>query len=466
MTGGASDQKLPQYYAGHSYPYPPVRFETQNGLKLMLVAIIFFTLSYVLRAISVHSQSYEFTGISQEQYDNAMLIGWTSVFFTALFIITVIIALIMFYRGRTEVNSQHAKNVKWSIIFFTGYIIVSLLSIIIALIYIMTAASSNPSHLTSSVYYIYSGFPQAFYVLQSFFLGFMILLVVKELVCYRVKFFLFFIMILIILIAITDAMIDIFDASLFNPETNEDFAEIIRFKAYFILLHALIWFLAVIVYFYILRNFKLFKEIEPAPILETQQPSRPVTILFETMSIRPYIPFAVMFVVAIILGAAAANAAQEPRRLGIVSGLPIWEDEESYYYEDYMEQGELQEYESIDVTVEIDREISAIDIQLWWQDESDLPLRDNKPDRFNVNAQLDGLQKSVTDEDGQDGSGYIVIQWTFSEDKLKFVNEALITLTLEYAGDQEGPGGISGSPLVTEDNANEYTLSVSWGYYE
>ncbi len=432
----------------------------------MLIAITFYIFSHIFRATSVHIQSYMFLEITDAQYNMAMALGWASIVFVGIFIIIALVSLYTFHLGRFEFNPQHTKNVKWSIIFMIGFIIVSALSIIISVIYVTSTTGQEADELTSSAYYIYSGFPQAFYILQSFFLAFVILLVVKEFVTFRMMVFIYFVAGLVILIALIDSMIDILDPYIFNPETDQDFAAIIRLKANFIFTIALIWGLAALSYIFILGGLKTYGRTLPPKSLVTRPILGRVTKYFRPATTRPYVPFIAILIIAIIIGIAAAESAQIPRTLGIATGLPIRVEEPSIEFEEYIDESVLNEGESIDININIDKDITGIYFGLYWEDEPDEPLRDNEPDKFSMDVSVGRLVKSDEGVNNKDGSGNLMIYWNFHQETPYPMETAQITITLEYAGDQEGPAGIVGSPIVVEDNSNDYILTVQWSYIE
>lgn len=443
-----------------------IAYYSRNGVRLMLIAITFYIFSHIFRATSVHIQSYMFFEISDARYNLAMALAWTSIVFVGIFIAIVLVSLYMFHLGRFEFNPQHTKNVKWSIIFMIGFIVISVLSIIISVIYVISSIGQEADELTSSAYYIYSGFPQAFYILQSFFLAFMILLVVKEFVTFRMMIFLYLVAGLIILIALVDSIIDILDPYFFNPETAQDFAAIIRLKANFIFIIALIWSLVALSYIFILGSLKTYGRTLPPKSLATRPILGRVIKYFRPVTTRPYVPFIAILIIAVIMGGAAAESAQVPRRLGIATGLPLRVEQPSEVSSEYLEESMLNEGESIDINININKDVNSIYFVLSWEDEPDEPLRDNNPDEFSMDVSAGRLTKSDESVNDDGGYGHITIYWDFGADDPYSISTAQITIKLEFAGDQEGPAGIVGSPILVEDNSNYFKLRVWWTYIE
>ncbi len=118
--------------------------------------------------------------------------------------------------------------------------------------------------------------------------------------------------------------------------------------------------------------------------------------------------------------------------------------------------GNLQEGDSVEIPVDPDGMTALMGtFILTWEDEADLPLHENEPDRFSLKVEApDG---ETVDEDSDD-DGHIAIEIDFVDEK-GYKGEWLVTITLVNAGDQTWLG-IGPNPLIGDDDSNDYSLDV------
>ena len=88
-------------------------------------------------------------------------------------------------------------------------------------------------------------------------------------------------------------------------------------------------------------------------------------------------------------------------------------------------------------------------------------LRTNEPDCFTLEITFENETAKQTNENSQGKSCSIDLRDEFNNNDDLWIESFFITIKLDYAGDQLGPGGRPQSPLTVEDNSNDYHFELS-----
>jgi hypothetical protein len=467
MAGGHSEQKYPPYYGGYPYPYPHIRFETPTAVKILFYGLIIMIIVQFLRLTADIIRSIYFnpgadyrTGIIL----SGILFSISGLLFWA-FIILLVISVFLFHRGKFEFNQQHHENIKWARIFIISYFIVFALTFVLALVIVA-------SMFLSEQYYgipgYYTGISNVITILVSFFLGFLILFLVKEIISPRDRDLLYIFAGLMVLIPLIQAITVMIE---YSQIASDDFVysseTIFSRLAFFGFCNLVIWIIAAVAFYNISKRLKVNERtipVKPAKFLPRPKAISKYLYQFYT---KPKRAILAVVIVALIIGAGVGVSAQALQDR-------IYEPLRSFREERFSEPGEYQrsedgalnEGESVDIDLDIHSNIIVFEVYLNWMDEPDQGRRDNKPDTFTLLVDLAGESRSDTDQNPQGGQGEIGLNWNYDENESYYVNTALITITLESAGDQEGPVGLPFSPYTIPDNSNEYYLDIYFVYIE
>ena len=228
------------YYPNWNYVQGEYKHNTHSGVKFMFFAIIITIIEIILSMISY---PINLTMIYERGYDEGtwvviMIISGFSFLLFLVFIILAFISLYFFYHGRFEFDKQHTEDIKWVMIFLVCYIILFIISFLfLSLISIF---------LNVSNFYIYNSILQAISILQTFFIAFLILFLIRSFAGNREKDILYAVASLLILISILSNIFEL--AFLWAFQDLGFFGSIIYYEL-IILLSLSLWSLAAYAYY-------------------------------------------------------------------------------------------------------------------------------------------------------------------------------------------------------------------------
>lgn len=465
MAGGYSEQKYPHYYGGYPYPYPHIRFETPTAVKILFFGIIIMMIVQFLSLTANVLQSIYFNAGSD--YRTGMV--FTGILFSIsgllfwIFIILLVISVYVFHRGKFEFNQQHQESIKWAKFYIIGYFILFALAFILALIivasmFLSEQFSQAPAYLT--------GISSVITILQSFFLGFLILFLVKEIISPRDRDILYIFAGLMVLLPLIQAITVMIEFLQIESSNFSDFSDYYYSRLIFFgFCNLVMWAIAAFAFYNISKRLKINERTIPdKPAKFLPRPKVISKYLYQFYT-KPKRSILAVVIVAIIIGAGVGVSAQALQDQISKPSISFSGDtfSESGEYQT-SEDGILNEGESVDIDIHIHSNIIVFEVFLYWVDEPDQGYRDNEPDMFTLQVDLNGESRSETDQNPQGGQGEIGLSWHYDENESYYVDTALITITLEIAGDQEGPIGLPRSPLTIEDNSNEFQLDVMYYY--
>ncbi len=467
MAGRYSEQKHPPYYGGYPYPYPHIRFETPTAVKILFYGLIIMIIVQFLNLTADIIQSIYFnaggdylTGI----LFTGILFSISGLLFWA-FIILLVISVFVFHRGKFEFNQQHHENIKWAKIFIISYFVLFALTFILALVMIASMILSDQFYQISPYY---SGITSVITILQSFLLGFLILFLVKEIISPRDRDILYIFAGLMVLIPLIQAITVMIEFIQLGSSNFSYFSEYYYPRLIFFgFCNLVIWVIAAVAFYNISKRLKINERTIPdKPAKFLPRPKAISKYLYQFYT-KPKRSILAVVVVAIIIGAGVGVSAQALQDQISEPSISFREDVSSEPGEyQRSEDGILNEGESVDIDIPILAVIVLLEVTLIWMDEPDQGRRNNEPDVFTLQVDLNGESRSDTNQNPQGGQGEIVLNWYYYEEESYYVDTALITITLETAGDQEGPIGLPFSPITIPDNSNEFYLDIYCVYIE
>jgi hypothetical protein len=467
MAGGYSERKQPPYYGGYQYPYPHIRFETPTAVKILFFGLIIMIIVQSLGLLTnlvvySFSNSQSFDDFRSGFFIMGILSSISGILFW-VFIILLVISVFVFHRGKLDFNQQHHDNIKWGIRFLVAYVILFALAFIIT-IYLIASMIFSEQYYGIPPYY--TGVSSVITILQSFFMGFLILFLVKEIISPRERDLLYIfagLMVLIPLIQAITGMIENFSvASDDSTYTSDIFYTRLVF---FGLCNLVIWIIAAVAFFNISRRLKVHGRTVPdKPGKFLPRPKAISKYLYQFYT-KPKISIIAIGIAAIIVGAGVGVSAQALQDRIFEPSINFGDDMVSGPSEYHIgEDGMLTEGNSIEVDIPIDADLLEFEAFLYWTDEPDQGRRNNEPDVFTLQVDLNGESGSDTNQNPHGGEGQIGLSWNYDENESYYVDRALIIITLETAGDQEGPIGLPFSPYTIADNSNVYYLEVYYTY--
>jgi hypothetical protein len=121
--------------------------------------------------------------------------------------------------------------------------------------------------------------------------------------------------------------------------------------------------------------------------------------------------------------------------------------------------GNVNEGETTEFTSEIEGTVIWFEANLTWQDESSVALWTNSPDTFTIEVNVGHLTGSDTGENPPGEAGLLNVYLNFGEANAGYWS---VNVTLDSAGDLEGPIGLIAGP----DNSNSFDLQITYLYFE
>jgi hypothetical protein len=464
MAGGYSEQKI-RYDYNYYYPYQYRTFETQNAVKFLFFSSIIIFIVQILDLTSGIIQSILFT-----DFENILtgififeVLNSVSGLLNFIFIVLLVISVYMFHRGKNEFGQQHQVNILWAKKFIIGYFIIFIIAFFIALYMVATML------LIDQLFYIppyYSGISWVITILLNFFLAFLLLYMVKEIASPRERDLMYIFTGLMILLPLIQAIVEMsFNYQFISGGSNSVGDTYYTRIIFFDLCYIINWALAVYTFYNISKRFDNndFKVPDmPGKFLPRY---RSISKHIYHFYSKPNRTLIAVIIVAIIVGAGVSVSAQ-------VAQDQIFERSSEYSEDLVFEPGEyhisdngiISEGESIDIDIPVDCDLILFEVYLYWSDEPDLSLRENEPDTFSLKADLEGDSKSDSDTNPHNGEGEIGLSWYFDEYEPCYVDLIFVTITLQTAGDQTGPVGLPRSPIMVEDNSNEFYFEVYYIY--
>lgn len=463
MAGGYSEQKHPPYYGGYQYPYPHIKFETPTAVKILfygLIIMIIVQFLGLLATLIIYSfyTNQSFNEFRTDFFIFGILNSISSLLFW-IFIILLVISVFVFHRGKLEFNQQHKKNIDWAKIFIIGYFILFAIAFIMTLFIIASMLFSEQYFQVPS---FFTAISSSVAILQSFFLGFLILFLVKDIISPRDRDLLYIFAGLMVLLPLTNATTGMIESLLLAPGDSGFGVDVSYGTAIiFDLCYLVIWLIATFAFFNISKGLKtLERTIPDKPDKFLPRPKAVSKYLYKFFS-KPKVSIPTVLVIAIIIGAGVGASAQIAYDQAVEHAKENFEDVEYLPYQSHRsENGILSEGQNEFIEVNIHSNIIELEVNLYWVDEPDQGRRNNEPDVFTLQVDLNGESWSDTNQNPHGGEGEIGLSWYYEKEDLYYVDTAMIMITLETAGDQTGPIGLPISPYTIEDNSNEYFLEI------
>jgi hypothetical protein len=369
---------------------------------------------------------------------------------TFSFIILALIAIFKFYGGRDEFGPDHSENIMWARNFLFLYVIFFVVNLVLAY----------------SVLYMFNPQVQvsigaAIAVLQSFFFGFLFLYLVRGLAGARERDLLYTFVALTILVAIIGAVI--VRIIVLTAESPFILRQTYTASSILALLDAFAGFLAFLAYHMIKKDMAAH-----GPDLPKDRPG----FLPRSMTLAPRVrefytnpkkAFLAITIVAIIVAAVVGATIGPITTIHVqvnTGDLGEFLDERSasLKFAGSLMEGDTEEFE-----VYLNTSILALQVIMYWEDEPDARLRTNQPDGFTMEVIALDMPKTTSGENPHGEGGGLDISITYNQE---YIDVVLIRVTLDYAGDQEGPVGIGPSPLKIEDNSNDFDVVVMYSFQE
>jgi hypothetical protein len=367
-----------------------------------------------------------------------------------IFFILAIVALILFFVGRYEYGPAHNRNVKWAAFFMSGYLVLFILGIVVSFFlgfFIMRNEFGYIS-LTSLSLFIE--------IMQGFFLVLMIFLPLIALADPREKDMLYTFATVLIILEILYAINTI------AVMANDEFY--MFYMTYFVFFSFITIPAWLLVFFTCRRlNKRIKSEGRQLPISSSRFLPRikPLDRYVYQFYSRPLHALVIFLVIGVLVAASAAVSIDvrwyndEP--FYIDDGTDYVDDGFGWYFED---SGVLEEGESIEIFCRLGNFDSSLNARLAWTDENDAFRRQNQPDGFTLEISFAGETQSASAENPEGETGEIRIEFDLDPNMLEDYDSGVVTITLDYAGDQTGPIGLPISPLTIEDYSNSYEIKT------
>jgi hypothetical protein len=451
MGGGVMEFETQLYMQGEAIP--EIKKETHYGVKFMCLTIIMLIISIILSlatTILFDPESYSMI-FGRIEWGIMILLTLLSFLFWFIFIVLIFITFFLFHRGRFEFGEKHRKNFKIAFICIACYFILFLISIFLPLsLYFAPLSSIN----------YFNGLWQAFYILETFFLGFALLFLIKGFTNKKALDIVFLFSMLFLAIAIIDSAIE---NIYFNPQLYTE--QLFRtYRSYTIILQSTriaVWLIALYGFYLTLSNFDLYSRFVPddkQPFLPRPKPIAKYVYNFYS---KPMTAFIVMLLIAAVIGSWTSMAVDIDVNPNDLQDSVSYEEQQLGDVKIYSisRTGQIQEYTEKSMSLDLEEETYCATITLIWIDEADNRFSTNEPDTFTltVDCGLDIASKTDSNPYGQ--MGMLDLYFDSSEDEL-FIDYLDITISLDQAGDVSGPIGFGLSPLNEEDTSNDYTLKI------
>jgi hypothetical protein len=430
-----------------------IPYRTRTAVILMLFAIMFISGTHILKFLPVFTYNYfGFSTWLRTFYDYFFLVF---IFLSILILIMILASVLLFNKGKLEFNEEHKKNVEHCKRIALMYIpVFSVLLVIL----VYGEFQANPSGLV-----FLSAMTNFLLILEGIILVLLIFVPVKAIAGRTERDVLFLFSFFMILAVIVVAVYDIT-----KPYTNTylRFGHLYLVNITISLVFILIMMFASTGYIMLLRAIQVHGDDLPSRSKGIFSRSKGISKRIEGAFKSPMRTLTAFCIIGLILGAAEG--------LDIRSEL-IQLGNEDIYQESITNPGspqllrgklaysdELSEGTTLTYDCTMDEHVMIFYAELTWNDEPNEQYRINQPDCFTMNVTLGNMSKTQTQENPDYGSGVLLIQFDLDEENAVYVQDAVVVVTLEYAGDHTGPLGLENSPSTITDNSNSYTLVIDY----
>ena len=300
-------------------------------------------------------------------------------------------------------------------------------------------------------------------------MAFAILLFVREFVKPHEKDLLYLFASVYIIIAIFSTIFSVVNYSIIMNEDNTGYYFVLMGAIIFEILYILILILALLIYYKLLKSFNSQGVYSPQESSSFLPRPKPIANYVYTFYSKPIMAFIIIFITAMVIGAAAGGTIHVPDFDGS-SGDPFSMDFD-FGNQDVMagyQEGTdmISEGESRYMDIPVDGNIQYVEVFAYWQDEADEPLLENQPDSFTIEVSFGDYSRAQSGENPQGGEGIIQFNFYVEDADSYYTSSMDFIITLDYAGDQTNPLGIGPGFLDQEDNSNEIYWQITYQYYE
>lgn len=454
MSEGASNPRQRQFSTMSLFQQSSFKYHTNKGTKFMMLAFVFIIIYYIMSIIYYNFIFYGFNDVYFSVTDLYFYFIFYLIlfFFLLLFIIFVLISLWSFNLGRYEFGPGHQNNLSWAKAFLISYVIIYLGSILIFPVFMVLPFTLD------EFYYILL---QMFSIINGFFLGLGILLLVRAFAKPLQKDLLYIFSFFMILLPIIGSVIivlrltGIFAEAYYGPSVFLIVSDII---------YLVIWLLALISYNSISKSLILYGQPIPPTRKGILPRPKPIAYHMNNVYSHPMNAFFGIMLITFLLGMGMAYGT-EPCAFKGTESKEV-QDEDCYDFEvvDAQERfsGSLREGDSEEFQVLLDAPIIYYCAELIWEDEPDEKYRYNNPDQFTLDTTVGELSDEISERNPHGEMCVIRVIWEFNIEKPLECDSAATKITLDNAGDQTGPLGLNMGPFKIDDFSNDYELVVSY----
>jgi len=295
MSEGEISIKPAQYPSG-AFPESGVEYETRQGIKFMIYAMVVAIIDIILNLIyyPIATTMFYEGGLDQGVWALVVALNGVSFLLFLGFIILACISLYQFNRGRFEFDQQHVEDVKWVKIFVISYVILFIFSIVVfPLLFI---------RMTFEDWYILNSISPAISILLNFFIAISIFLLVRSFAGNFEKDLLYVVSGFLIVIPILRI---IYELAFFSTLQGLELFGSIMYITFFSSISLILWCLALFAYFKILKSFDPFGKYTPLESSKFIPRPKPIAKYGFYFYSKPILAFLVVLIIAIALGVAS-----------------------------------------------------------------------------------------------------------------------------------------------------------------
>jgi hypothetical protein len=450
----------PQY--PHPYYIPPHpeyesylrRQDVHKGLRLIFFGLILYILGLIFDSfwiIMVYPVDYYIFSIFL-----AILAG-ISYFSWILFFILTVAGIIILQQSKNEFGEKHSRYLRYAMVFLIAFFILFVTRIVLNVV-----ASFSFFFFGRTIYAVILSLTSILGNVSAFMLVFIVFLPAIELAGGRERDKLYVFATMAITLVVLNGIVSIMIGT---AATDESFMGFMYLTLFLNFLSIITWAIAASTYHRLWHYAKYYAQEVPRKTPKLLPRPRPLSDYIYKFYSRPVHAIVILAVVALLMGTAQGAALtsfmfQDDNSRYSSDTYEVQDEEVPELPGNFFIEGYLDEGQEEDFTYYINEDVGTVEALLSWEDESVRFPSENAPDKFTVVISIGGKKVMESSESDSDGNGYIQVSMNVFEQARQGYDDVEVVVTMDEAGDVNGPIGLGIGPFSEVDTGNSYYLNI------